>query len=584
MDSSQVLHVTELSGTLAKYGPSAAAVFLIIFVLAIITKNSKMLITSKKIFWLYCSIIFVAVGFLAASVYDFFASKKEYYSIVIRVHDLPDNAYLGDRYGFVFSNIKYDHLSGNHATVLHRTSYKPNCVNIRLGELGNTVNKYEIELEDAFFHPDNNILEAFITTSEDTRVLGIRRFGAATNRSSYKLIRPFSLNNDGDLTSPNSCSYRLLENSGSVAALVSRIFGGLFSNVAVAAQSPYSNKTEVLRLLNSDNQIEQTAGADFLSRAFESNKPLVVDAILSGAKPNVLAASLSAYSDQKPIVRMGAFLDHKHLDRGILERAMNYLVHPDERVRFQAIRFMRRYPGDAVRHKLDTRYDLMKRKTLDDSNRQTQNQLSLMSLAMMDWYYNRGAAIWRALKNGWKAPRCASAIEAFERSFQFRDGNQHPEDAILYAKPLYGHAVFAEEIASGNLNDSSCPALETDEVHQRFIRFIAYVKVHGADRYVYQSHIERAAAATAISVKDVFRQDKPVRSEIKLLTGVDLPGNDYNRINTIDLDRCKQACVKDGQCKAFTYDSRRSPNGVCWLKQSVSRREGVSFAVSGIVR
>lgn len=586
MDSVQVQHVTELSSALAKYGPSAAAVFLVIIVLYTIIAHSKTLMKSAKVFWLYVGVVVCSVVFLGISVYDFFTSKKDYYSITMKISSLPANAYLGDRDGVVYSSIKYDIQNGNNANLLYRTSYQPNCMRINYGRLGHHANVYEINLEEGLFHPKERYLDAFFTTEGQQEVLKLLRFRRAANQGLYKVVRPFVINSDPDPTQDNRCRYETRAGLDTSAVKLATMMGNWLVGLVYAAQAPPTpaEKQEVLRALQSHSQPIVDSAAEILSKQFESYAPLINRYLLQGGGPNVLAASLSAASDQKPIVRRGSFDDHTSLASGMLDKVIGYLTHDDAKVRFQATRFMRRYPGDAVAQKLEARYSQLKQAVV--GNGASRADLNTMSLAMMDWYYNRAAAIWKAREQGWPAPPCSEADTAFERSFAFSADNSRRPDKVYFAKPLYGRAVFAQDIADGKLAGKGCPAFNTANVRQKFQRFVDYVKRYGPENYSYQSHIELAAKALGIDVDNIYSleaQPQP-QAEVQLLTGIDFPGNDYNRINRVDLDACKEACVKDSQCKAFTYDNRRAPNGVCWLKRAVSPRTNVSFAISGIVR
>ncbi|HET8984329.1 MAG TPA: MG2 domain-containing protein, partial [Trueperaceae bacterium] len=64
------------------------------------------------------------------------------------------------------------------------------------------------------------------------------------------------------------------------------------------------------------------------------------------------------------------------------------------------------------------------------------------------------------------------------------------------------------------------------------------------------------------------------------LDDTDIPGGDSEAIYDITFQRCKAACLEDGDCYAFTFDQR---NNVCFLKDVVGEPAAFTGAVSGII-
>ncbi|MEO1102360.1 MAG: PAN domain-containing protein, partial [Pseudomonadota bacterium] len=65
------------------------------------------------------------------------------------------------------------------------------------------------------------------------------------------------------------------------------------------------------------------------------------------------------------------------------------------------------------------------------------------------------------------------------------------------------------------------------------------------------------------------------------LSGVDLPGFDYQTLRNVPLSACERACLADNQCAAFTYNERAN---WCFLKSEVGERTPFQGATSAIVR
>ncbi|MFB1486092.1 MULTISPECIES: MG2 domain-containing protein [unclassified Thiocapsa] len=68
---------------------------------------------------------------------------------------------------------------------------------------------------------------------------------------------------------------------------------------------------------------------------------------------------------------------------------------------------------------------------------------------------------------------------------------------------------------------------------------------------------------------------------ILLTPGMDYFGGDYETLKGVDLEACRDACLDDARCHAFTFNSKA---GWCFLKASASDARPFPDAVSGRVR
>ena len=68
---------------------------------------------------------------------------------------------------------------------------------------------------------------------------------------------------------------------------------------------------------------------------------------------------------------------------------------------------------------------------------------------------------------------------------------------------------------------------------------------------------------------------------ILLTPGMDYFGGDYETLKGVDLETCRDACLADARCLAFTFNSKA---GWCFLKESASDARPFPDAVSGRVR
>ncbi|MDN3718767.1 PAN domain-containing protein [Roseibium salinum] len=57
-------------------------------------------------------------------------------------------------------------------------------------------------------------------------------------------------------------------------------------------------------------------------------------------------------------------------------------------------------------------------------------------------------------------------------------------------------------------------------------------------------------------------------------------GSDYRTVKDVDLDGCKSACLQDGQCRAFTFNTSA---GWCFLKSDFGELQSFAGAIAGRV-
>lgn len=70
------------------------------------------------------------------------------------------------------------------------------------------------------------------------------------------------------------------------------------------------------------------------------------------------------------------------------------------------------------------------------------------------------------------------------------------------------------------------------------------------------------AAFRSFKANDVFLSDFTAYS------GFDFPGGDYARIKRTDYFNCFMACIRDNQCRAFSYIPKKKE---CWLKDRLGQ-------------
>jgi hypothetical protein len=66
---------------------------------------------------------------------------------------------------------------------------------------------------------------------------------------------------------------------------------------------------------------------------------------------------------------------------------------------------------------------------------------------------------------------------------------------------------------------------------------------------------------------------------LTILDNIDLPGGDYRSIKDGSLQSCRNVCLKEKRCRAYTYNLRAK---VCFLKDKISKRAQFKGASSGI--
>lgn len=68
--------------------------------------------------------------------------------------------------------------------------------------------------------------------------------------------------------------------------------------------------------------------------------------------------------------------------------------------------------------------------------------------------------------------------------------------------------------------------------------------------------------------------------------GVDRPGGDYKdfNLNANDPNACKQACMSESACKAWTFvrPSHQGPTPRCWLKNTIPSSKNAPCCISGV--
>lgn len=67
---------------------------------------------------------------------------------------------------------------------------------------------------------------------------------------------------------------------------------------------------------------------------------------------------------------------------------------------------------------------------------------------------------------------------------------------------------------------------------------------------------------------------------IVTIDDADFFGSDYRTVKDVDLEGCKSACLKDNQCRAFTFNTSA---GWCFLKTDFGELQSFSGAIAGRV-
>ncbi|MFC6655847.1 MG2 domain-containing protein [Roseibium salinum] len=84
------------------------------------------------------------------------------------------------------------------------------------------------------------------------------------------------------------------------------------------------------------------------------------------------------------------------------------------------------------------------------------------------------------------------------------------------------------------------------------------------------------AGGTGFSVPQAEAQDR----RIVTIDDADFFGSDYRTVKDVDLDGCKSACLQDGQCRAFTFNTSA---GWCFLKSDFGELQSFAGAIAGRV-
>ena len=66
---------------------------------------------------------------------------------------------------------------------------------------------------------------------------------------------------------------------------------------------------------------------------------------------------------------------------------------------------------------------------------------------------------------------------------------------------------------------------------------------------------------------------------LSILNNTDIPGGDYDSSKDRTLQGCRDDCLNDERCKAYTYNHHAK---VCFLKERISKRETFKGATSGV--
>src|SRR3954449_13612020 len=61
--------------------------------------------------------------------------------------------------------------------------------------------------------------------------------------------------------------------------------------------------------------------------------------------------------------------------------------------------------------------------------------------------------------------------------------------------------------------------------------------------------------------------------------GTNRRGNDYTNFPVVQSEGCERACLRDGRCRAFTYDEN---SGRCFLKDRVPDASRSAGSTSGV--
>ncbi len=78
-----------------------------------------------------------------------------------------------------------------------------------------------------------------------------------------------------------------------------------------------------------------------------------------------------------------------------------------------------------------------------------------------------------------------------------------------------------------------------------------------------------------VGAREAFAQ----RERLTVLEDTDIPGGDFRSIKDTTLQGCRNDCLEDKRCKAYTFNQRAK---VCFLKARISKRIQFKGATSGV--
>ncbi|WP_428687433.1 MG2 domain-containing protein [Roseibium sp.] len=111
---------------------------------------------------------------------------------------------------------------------------------------------------------------------------------------------------------------------------------------------------------------------------------------------------------------------------------------------------------------------------------------------------------------------------------------------------------------------------------QRFFRFSLFSGFQGKRRHKTALLALALAAGTFAPIPGADAQDR----RIVTIDDADFFGSDYRTVKDVDLEGCKSACLGDGQCRAFTFNTSA---GWCFLKTDFGELQSFTGAIAGRV-
>lgn len=89
-------------------------------------------------------------------------------------------------------------------------------------------------------------------------------------------------------------------------------------------------------------------------------------------------------------------------------------------------------------------------------------------------------------------------------------------------------------------------------------------------------------ATVLLVIPAAFGQDGLVPERFATIyDATDFPGADLEMVANVTLERCQSACLRNGECAAFTFNQRA---GACFLKEAVGVPLSFEGAVSGVIK